>query len=86
MNRTELIGKISEHRSSGEARGGVGVGVGSLYAIKSAVREGDTVRITGFGTFKGRDRAARQRPQPTDGSACSYQGVEGHRLLGRARR
>jgi len=38
------------------------------YVVKSALRRNETVRITGFGTFKVRDRAARRGRNPQTGA------------------
>ena len=59
VNKTELIGKISEvsELSRREAEKALD---STLYAISSAVKGGDAVRITGFGTFKLRPRAPGQ--------------------------
>ncbi len=68
MNRTELIGRVSE--SSGLSRRDAEAAIEhTLYEITSAVRGGQAVRITGFGTFKLRERAARTGRNPQTGAA-----------------
>ena len=77
MNRTELIGKISEvaEMSRQEAEKALN---STLYAISSAVKGGDAVRITGFGTFKLRPRAARTGRNPQTGGEIT---ISGRRVL-----
>ena len=67
MNRTELIGRVSE--ASGVSRRDTEAAIErAIYEITSAVRSGDTVRLTGFGTFKLRERGARQGRNPQTGA------------------
>lgn len=67
MNKTELIGKISDTVgiSRREAESALD---STLRAITAAVRSGDPVRITGFGTFKLSERAARVGRNPQTGA------------------
>ena len=76
MNKTELIGKISEvsELSRREAEKALD---STLYAISSAVKGGDAVRITGFGTFKLRPRAARTGRNPQTGAAVRIKASNG---------
>ncbi len=79
MNRTELIEAVSG--DTGLTRQQAEAALDAIvYEVTSGVRSGNPVRITGFGTFKLRERQARSRPQPADGRARSHQGVEGDRL------
>ncbi|MGO8874374.1 MAG: HU family DNA-binding protein [Acidimicrobiales bacterium] len=76
VNKTELIGKISEvsELSRREAEKALD---STLYAISSAVKGGDAVRITGFGTFKLRPRAARTGRNPQTGAAVRIKASNG---------
>jgi DNA-binding protein HU-beta len=76
LNKTELIGKISEvsELSRREAEKALD---SMLYAISSAVKGGDAVRITGFGTFKLRQRAARPGRNPQTGAAVKIKASNG---------
>jgi len=47
------------------------------HEITTAVRRGETVRITGFGTFKGRDRAARSGRNPQTGAPVRIKASKG---------
>ncbi len=76
MNKTELIGKISEgsELSRREAEAALDW---MLYSISSAVKGGDAVRITGFGTFKPRPRSARMGRNPQTGAAVKIKASSG---------
>jgi DNA-binding protein HU-beta len=76
VNKTELIGKISEvsELSRREAEKALD---STLYAISSAVKGGDAVRITGFGTFRLRPRAARTGRNPQTGAAVKIKASNG---------
>jgi len=76
LNKTELVGKVSE--LSGLPKREAEAALESvLHAIKSAVRGNETVRITGFGTFKGRDRAARRGRNPQTGAPVRIKASKG---------
>ncbi|MHB8245957.1 MAG: HU family DNA-binding protein [Acidimicrobiales bacterium] len=49
----------------------------AIYEITSAVRAGDPVRITGFGTFRLRERAARTGRNPQTGAAVRIKASKG---------
>jgi DNA-binding protein HU-beta len=76
VNKTELIGKISEvsELSRREAEKALD---SMLYAVSSAVKGGDAVRITGFGTFRLRPRAARTGRNPQTGAAVKIKASNG---------
>lgn len=66
MNKSELIETTAE--SSGVNKRDVGkVLDGLLSGISGAVRNGDKVSLTGFGTFELRERAARTGRNPQTG-------------------
>jgi DNA-binding protein HU-beta len=76
VNKTELIGKISEVSALSRREAETAVD-STLYAISSAVKGGDTVRITGFGTFRLRPRAARTGRNPQTGAAVKIKASNG---------
>ncbi len=76
MNRTELIARVSE--STGLSRRDAEAAFEhTIYEIAAAVRGGDSVRITGFGTFRPRDRAARQGRNPQTGAPVRIKASKG---------
>jgi DNA-binding protein HU-beta len=76
VNKTELIGKISEVSALSRREAEKALD-STLYAISSAVKGGDAVRITGFGTFKLRPRAARTGRNPQTGAAVRIKASNG---------
>jgi len=76
LNRTELIGEVSKHTglTTKQAESGLKA---FEYVVTSALRSGDTVRITGFGTFKVRDRAARRGRNPQTGAPVKIKASKG---------
>ena len=78
MNRTELIGEVAKHTglTTKQAESGL---KGFEFVVTSALRGSDTVRITGFGTFKVRDRAARAAEGERRGVGGDRDRVGGHR-------
>lgn len=76
VNRTELIEAISGHtgltrQQSESALEAV------VYEITAGVRSGEPVRITGFGSFKLRQRAARRGRNPQTGAAVKVKASKG---------
>jgi DNA-binding protein HU-beta len=79
LNKTELIGRISDvshltRRDSEKALDS------ALYAISVAVKGGDAVRITGFGTFRLAPRAARTGRNPQTGAPVRIKASNGIRF------
>ena len=67
MNRTELIDAVS--RDSGLTRVQSEAALDAVvYEITNGVRSGSPVRVTGFGTFKLRQRQARTGRNPRTGT------------------
>lgn len=70
MNKTELIERVASQLESSKAEAqravdalfDTGTGV-----IARALKEGERVQITGFGTFEARERAARPGRNPRTG-------------------
>ena len=76
MNRTELIEAISA--DTGITRHQADVAINAfVYEVTSSVRSGDTVRVTGFGTFKLRARKARKGRNPRTGTAVQIKASKG---------
>ncbi|MGI8822408.1 MAG: HU family DNA-binding protein [Acidimicrobiia bacterium] len=76
MNKGELIDAVAA--STGESKGTVGAVVdATLDAITGALKSGDKVTFTGFGTFERRFSAARTGRNPQTGATVEI--AEGHR-------
>ena len=68
MNKSELIAKVAEDLELPKAR--VAQIANALFDnVVAKVAEGETVGITGFGTFSVRDRAERNGRNPQTGDA-----------------
>ena len=70
MNKAELIEAVAN--KSGATKAEVGRIVDALFAtdggvIAKALKKGDRVQLTGFGTFEVRKRAARKGRNPQTG-------------------
>ena len=66
MNKSELIDAIAS--KSGLSKVDAGKALSALAeTVASAIASGDKVTITGFGTFKGSQRAARKGTNPKTG-------------------
>lgn len=76
MNRTELIDAIST--DTGLTRQQSEAALDALvFEVTSGVRSGTPVRITGFGTFKLRERQARRGRNPQTGAAVRIKASKG---------
>ena len=76
MNRTELIGEVS--KATGLTAKQAESGLKAFEnVVTSALRGNDTVRITGFGTFKARERAARRGRNPQTGAPVRIKASKG---------
>lgn len=66
MNKNDLIAAVADNAglSKGDATKAVD---GVFAAITDAMKSGDEVRLTGFGTFMVTDRAASQGRNPRTG-------------------
>jgi len=67
VNRTELIEAISADTGLSQKQSDAALSA-LVYEITSGVRSGNPVRITGFGSFKLRQRPARQGRNPQTGA------------------
>jgi DNA-binding protein HU-beta len=76
VNKTELIDAISE--DTGLTRRQSEAALDALvYEVTRGVWSGTPVRITGFGTFKLRERAARRGRNPQTGAAVRIKASRG---------
>ncbi len=67
MNKTEVIDTVAEAADLSKADAGNAVDA-FLGAITSALKQGDSVTLVGFGTFLVRERAARAGRNPQTGA------------------
>ena len=76
VNRSELIEAISGHTglTTKESEAALAAVV---YEITAGVRAGNPVRITGFGSFKLRQRAARRGRNPQTGAPVKVKASKG---------
>lgn len=66
MNKTELIDAIAKKADLTKSDANEALKC-ILNAIKEALKEGDTVQLVGFGTFKVNNRNARKGRNPQTG-------------------
>jgi DNA-binding protein HU-beta len=70
MNKSELIQSVAE--STGQPKAEVGKMLDALLeTVMTAVANGDSVALLGFGTFKQGHREARQGRNPTTGASIA---------------
>ena len=70
MNQTELIGAVAER--AGLSKTDAGKALEALTgAITDALKQGDEVRLSGFGTFGISERGERQGRNPQTGAAIT---------------
>ncbi len=67
MNRTDLVLHIAERLELTKAEVEEVVDA-MLDGVAHALQNGEEVKLTGFGNFKVKERAARQGTNPSDGS------------------
>ncbi len=68
MNKTELVAAIAE--SAGITKADASRALQALLeTVTSAMSKGDSVSLTGFGTFSVTERAARTGRNPSNGKA-----------------
>lgn len=76
MNRTELIEAVSVDTGLTRAQAEAALDA-VVYEVTAGVRGGSPVRITGFGTFKLRERQARRGRNPQTGEAVRIKASKG---------
>ena len=70
MNKNDIVESVSER--TGLARSDAARAVEALLGtIADALQKGDTVTISGFGTFVAKERAARTGRNPRTGEAIA---------------
>ena len=72
MNKTELVDAVAQATDLSKAAAGKAV-TAVLDAIQGALQKGDSVVLTGFGTFSMRERPARTGHNPKTGEAMEIQ-------------
>ena len=70
MNKSDLIDHVAESCSLSKADAGRAVDA-VIGGITGALKGGDSVALTGFGTFEVRSRAARTGRNPKTGEALT---------------
>ena len=68
MNKSELTDAIAAHSDMSKAAAGKALDA-ALETITRAMKEGDDVVLTGFGTFSVKERAERTGRNPQTGEA-----------------
>ncbi|MFA5552428.1 MAG: HU family DNA-binding protein [Trueperaceae bacterium] len=63
MTKSELIDQVAERANLSKKDAGAAVNA-LLDTVQNALVSGDSVQITGFGTFEVRQRAAREGVKP----------------------
>jgi DNA-binding protein HU-beta len=76
MNRSELIEAVSGHTGLTTKQSEAALAA-VVYEITAGVRSGNPVRITGFGSFKLRQRAARKGRNPQTGAPVKVKASKG---------
>ncbi|MEY2699328.1 MAG: DNA-binding protein HU-beta [Pseudomonadota bacterium] len=70
MNKSDLVDRVAELADLTKADAGRALDA-VLDAITSALKEGDSVALVGFGTFEVKERAERQGRNPQTGAAIT---------------
>src|SRR5665213_666387 len=76
VNKTELLDAISARAGLTRAQSEAALDA-VVYEVTAGVRSGDAVRITGFGTFKLRERKARSGRNPQTGAPVTIRASKG---------
>lgn len=78
MNKSELIDQVAGAAglSKSQAADSVDALFGANSVIARALKSGEKVQITGFGTFLARDRAARMGRDPRTGNAVQIKAAK----------
>ncbi|MEN9479555.1 MAG: DNA-binding protein [Pseudomonadota bacterium] len=75
MNKTELIDQIAEAAEISKAAAGRALDA-TVAAVKTSLKNGDTVSLIGFGTFYVGERAARSGRNPRTGTALNIKAAK----------
>lgn len=76
MNRTQLIDAVGAHAGITRQQAEAAIDA-VVYEVTAGVKSGEPVRITGFGTFKLRERRARQGRNPQTGAPVKVKASKG---------
>jgi DNA-binding protein HU-beta len=75
MNKTELVEAVAKTTKGSKADAQRHVDA-VFEAIEKALKKGDKVQLTGFGTFEVRSRAARTARNPQTGEAIKIKATK----------
>lgn len=75
MNKTELIEHVARHADISKAAATRALEA-MLGAVKSSLKRGDSVTLTGFGTFAVAKRAARSGRNPRTGASIKIKATK----------
>lgn len=75
MNKSELIDQIAETAEISKAAAARAIDA-MVVAVKTSLKDGDTVSLIGFGTFYVGDRAARTGRNPRTGKALKIKAAK----------
>ncbi|MCL2344789.1 MAG: HU family DNA-binding protein [Desulfobulbus sp.] len=75
MNKTELIDQIASAAEISKAAAGRALDA-TVAAVKTALKNGDTVNLVGFGTFYVGERAARTGRNPRTGKTLQIKAAK----------
>ena len=75
MNKSELIDAIAESAELTKADAGRALD-GFINAVTSALKNGDSVALVGFGTYSVKDRAERKGRNPQTGREITIQAAK----------
>jgi len=70
MNKSDLIDAIASHANLTKVDAGKALD-GITQSIQTALKEGDSVALVGFGTFEVKERAERTGRNPQTGEAIT---------------
>ena len=68
MNKTEYVAAVAEASGMTKTQAALAVDA-ALAVITNALKKGEAVQLTGFGTFEVSERAAREGRNPQTGAA-----------------
>ena len=72
MNKSDLIEAMADAADISKAAAGKALD-GMVDAVVSALKKGEPVSLVGFGTFSGRERAARSGRNPKTGETITIE-------------
>jgi len=72
MNRSSLVAAIAQKSSLTQKQADAALSA-ALDAIVEALKSGDKVQLTGFGTFEVRERAQREGRNPATGETITIE-------------